>query len=294
MRYSMRVFARHTEPKVTIFGSARVPASDPNYQMAEQFAEIMAKKHWGVITGAGPGIMRAGNKGAGREASYGVAIRLPFEEEPNPNIDPERLTRKLEFVKESHAFALFPGGFGTLDETFELLTLIQTGKSDLHPIVFLEAEGTGYWDELFQFIEDDLVKRGFISASDTELFTLATDAQDAADIILRFYANYQSQRYVDGRLVLRLRKAPTVEELNKLNQDFKDIVVRGDIEIASPSEAERADGDSLDLQRVAFVFDRRQYGRLRSLVDELNLLVDQPTEVRPPAPFTEEHEERPW
>lgn len=301
MRYSMRVFARHNEPKVTIFGSARVAATDPNYQLAEQFAEIMAKKNWGVITGAGPGIMRAGNKGAGRDASYGVAIRLPFEEDPNPYLAPERVvnfkyffTRKLEFVKESHAFALFPGGFGTLDETFELLTLIQTGKSDLHPIVFLEAEGTGYWDELFQFIEDDLVKRGFISASDTELFTMATTAQEAANVILRFYANYQSQRYVDGRLVLRLRKTPTVEELQKLNRDFKDIVVRGDIEIASPSEAEIADGDSLDLQRVAFVFDRRQYGRLRSLVDELNLLVDQPTEVRPPAPFTEEHEERPW
>ncbi|MGH8874199.1 MAG: TIGR00730 family Rossman fold protein [Acidimicrobiia bacterium] len=302
MRYSMLVFSRHAEPKVTIFGSARVGEEDPNYRLAREFARIMAfERGWGVITGAGPGIMEAGNQGAGREHSYGVNIRLPFEDESNPHIDPARLinfkyffTRKLGFVKESHAFALFPGGFGTLDETFELLTLIQTGKSDLHPIVMIEHQGTGYWPQLAGFVEESLLGRELISPDDLALFTVTSDPQAAADAICDFYANYQSQRYVDGRLVLRLRKAPDDDRLAQLNDEFADIVVEGRIDLATPSPAEVEDADALDCARVALTFDRRQFGRLRRLIDRLNTLVATPDHVHPPSPFTEEQQERPW
>ncbi len=301
MRYSMLVFSRHSEPKVTMFGSARLGDDDPNYRLAEEFGRIMASRDWGVITGAGPGIMEAGNRGAGPEASYGVNIRLPFESEPNPYVKPERIvnfkyffTRKLGFVKESHAFALFPGGFGTLDETYELLTLIQTGKSDLHPIVLIEAPGTGYWDPMLRFMREVLVDRGLISADDLNLFTFTTDPETAAEHICHFYANYQSQRYVDGILVLRLKQAPSEEQMRALDEEFSDIVVDGHIQVVDPFPREVDDGDSLACDRIALHFDRRSFGRLRRLVDRLNDLVGTPSQVRPPSPFTEEQQERPW
>lgn len=301
MRYSMLVFSRHTEPKVTIFGSARLGPSDPNYLLAQQFAAAMASRGWGVITGAGPGIMEAGNKGAGPEASYGVNIRLPFEMDSNPFIRPEKtvnfkyfFTRKLGFVKESHAFALFPGGFGTLDETFELLTLIQTGKSDLHPIVLMEAEGTGYWGSLVAFLTDNLSTKGLIGSDDLRLFEVLHDHERAAETLCHFYANYQSQRYVDGRLVLRLGQAPDRATLADLNRDFSDIVTRGELEVIDPTADEIADNDSLDAARLAFHFDRRQFGRLRVLIDRINDLVITPVEVHPPAPFSQEQADREW
>lgn len=301
MRYSMLVFGRHEEPKVTIFGSARLTEDDPNYRLAERFAKIMADRGWGVITGAGPGIMEAGNRGAGSDRSYGVNIRLPFESEPNRYVSPARtvnfkyfFTRKLGFVKESHAFALFPGGFGTLDETFELLTLVQTGKSDLHPIVLMEAPGTGYWERIIGFLEEVLRTRGLVSAYDLDLFELVHDAESAAERILHFYANYQSQRYVDGRLVLRLKQAPDPETLSSLNEEFSDILVSGNLEVIEPTPAEIADGEALDCDRVALSFDRRSFGRLRKLIDRLNDLVTTPAEVRPPAPFDEKLADREW
>jgi uncharacterized protein (TIGR00730 family) len=184
MRYSNLVFSSFNEPKVTVFGSARLAESDPNFQLAVDFAADMVGHGWGVITGAGPGIMEAGSKGAESEHSYGVNIRLPFEDKPNPHLLPDKtvnfkyfFTRKLGFVKESHAFAIFPGGWGTLDETFELLTLIQTGKSDLHPIVLIEAEGTGFWDPLLDFISDVQAARGLISRDDMSLYLHTTDPE---------------------------------------------------------------------------------------------------------------------
>jgi hypothetical protein len=301
MRYSILVFARHFDPKVTIFGSARIPAGDPNYLLAEEISGLMAGKGWGVITGAGPGVMEAGSKGAGREHAYGVNIRLPFEPDSNSYIDPERtvnykyfFTRKLTFIKESAAFALFPGGFGTLDETFELFTLMQTGKSDLHPIVLMEAPGTGYWPPLLEFCSNVLVEQGLISAADMNLFTLTGDPQDAVNHILDFYSNYHSQRYVEGRLVLRVRRAPEPATLEELSQEFADILVTGKIEIAEPSAAEVADADHVDLIRLALHFDRRNYGRLRTLIDRLNRLVATPENVQPPPPFEEDQAERPW
>ena len=301
MRYSMLVFRRHDEPKVTMYGSARLGEGTADYRLAEEFAATMVERKWGVITGAGPGIMEAGNKGAGPENSYGVNIRLPFEAAANQYVLPERtvnfkyfFTRKLGFVKESNAFALFPGGFGTLDETFELLTLIQTGKSDLNPIVLLESEGSGYWQPLVDFATDVLVAKGLISEGDLDLFCLTSDPAAAADEICRFYANYHSQRYVDGRLVLRMAVPPTPELLERLNDEFADIVVSGQIETIEPTPAEVRDNDALDKARVSFHFDRRQFGSLRRLVDILNEQAATPAEVHPPSPFTDEQADREW
>jgi hypothetical protein len=301
MRYSNLVFSRHDEPKVTIYGSARLGADDPNYSITAEFASIMALSGWGVITGAGPGIMEAGSKGAGIEHSYGVNIRLPFEDKANVHIAPERVvnfkyffTRKLGFVKEAHAFVLLPGGWGTLDETFELLTLVQTGKSDLHPIVLLEAEGTDYWGPMIDFMKTQQLARGLISESDLALFLHTTDERAAAEHIWHFYSNYHSQRYAGGKLVLRLNEEPSDEVLEGLNEDFADIVVEGSIEKVAPGQAEIDDEDALDLHRVAFVFDRRSFGRLRILIDRLNDVAVDRRPAHLPDPMTEEHAERPW
>lgn len=301
MRYSNLVFSRFNEPKVTVFGSARLTESDPNFQLAVDFAADMVGHGWGVITGAGPGIMEAGSKGAGAEHSYGVNIRLPFEDKPNPHLLPDKtvnfkyfFTRKLGFVKESHAFAIFPGGWGTLDETFELLTLIQTGKSDLHPIVLLEAEGTGFWDPLLAFISDVQAARGLISSDDTALYLHTTDPKVACDHIRHFYSNYHSSRYAGGRLVLRLRAAPNEETLEELSDEFADILVDGVIESAEPTPGEIADQDALGLARISLHFNRRHFGRLRQLIDRLNDIAHLPDMVEVPQPMTEEMAERPW
>jgi uncharacterized protein (TIGR00730 family) len=301
MRYSNLVFSRHTEPKVTIYGSARLHEDDPNYTLTEKFAAQMAGHGWGIITGAGPGIMEAGSKGAGIDHSFGVNIRLPFEATANDFISDGRnvnfkyfFTRKLAFVKESHAFAIMPGGFGTLDEAFELITLFQTGKSDLHPIVLMEDEETEYWDPLMRFIEDTLLGNGLISESDLSLFLFTTDPEEACEEIFTFYTNYHSQRYTAGKLILRLRKAPTDDELVRLNQDFSDIVVEGTIERTEPNQTEIEDQDALDMERITFHFDRRQFGRLRQLIDRLNDLASLPETTEIPASMSEEQAERPW
>jgi uncharacterized protein (TIGR00730 family) len=301
MRYSMLVFSRHEEPKVTIFGSARTADGHPDYELAGALAAEMVKREWGVITGGGPGIMEAGNKGAGLDRSYAVNIRLPFESIANSYVTPQRtvnfkyfFTRKLGFVKESHAFAIFPGGFGTLDETFELLTLVQTGKSDLHPVVLMESEDSHYWSSILPFLEEVLVNGGYILPTDTNLFTVHSDPRAAADELCHFYANYHSQRYVDGVLVLRLNQAPDPDTLKELNAEYSDIVEADEMRVIEPTEAEVADNDHLHLERLAFRFDRRGFGRLRQMINTLNDLVVTPTTVHPPSPMTEEQAERPW
>ncbi|HZD24604.1 MAG TPA: TIGR00730 family Rossman fold protein [Acidimicrobiia bacterium] len=301
MRYSNLVFSRHDEPKVTIYGSARTGSDDPNYKLTEEFANQMARHGWGVITGAGPGIMEAGSKGAGVENSYGVNIRLPFESTANHYLTDERtvnfkyfFTRKLGFVKESNAFAIMPGGFGTLDEAFELITLIQTGKSDLHPIVLMEAQGTGYWTPLLEFIRETVLAKGMISNSDLALFLHTTSPDEACQHILKFYTNYHSQRFTAGKLILRLRQAPNDTELVALNQEFADIVTEGRIERAEPNAAEVEDGDALDKDRISFYFDRRHFGRLRQLIDRLNDLASLPETTELPHGISEEQAERPW
>jgi len=278
MRYSFLVFSRYRDThKLTVFGSARTPPDDPNYRLAAELAQHMVdERGWMVVTGAGPGIMEAGSMGAGEEYGFGVKIRLPFEAEPNPYIHSSRLvnfkyffTRKLIFMKESHAFALFPGGFGTLDETFELVTLIQTGKSDLHPIVLIEAPGTGYWERWLEFVRG-LMDRRMILPDDLRLFRLVTSVEEAADEICRFYANYHSQRYIRDRLVLRLLHEPTPEQVAALNEDFSDVLAEGTIEAVPASPVEVRERDVPHLARLSLHFDRRSFGRLRAMIDHLN------------------------
>jgi uncharacterized protein (TIGR00730 family) len=302
LRFTNLAFSNHrSQPKVTIFGSARTAPDQPDYAMAKLFAKEMAALGWGVITGAGPGIMAAGNEGAGRESSYGIKIRLPFEADANEWLDPNRVinykyffTRKLGLVKEAHGFAIFPGGFGTMDEVFEFLTLVQTGKSDMHPIVLLEPEGSEYWTSFRDFIIEHLGRRSMIRPEDLDLFTITDDVQEAIDEICGFYRNYQSQRYVGDLLVLRVHEAPDATALDELSAEFADIVETGSIERVEPAEVEVAEDDELGHERVAFHFDRRSFGRLRQLIDRLNDLIAPTHEVLPPHSFTEEQQDRPW
>jgi uncharacterized protein (TIGR00730 family) len=277
MRYAFNVFSRYRDrKKVSVFGSARTPPGDPNYQLAKQFGLRMAEAGWMVVTGAGPGIMSAANEGAGQESSFGVNIVLPFEAKPNPFIasDPKLInfkyffTRKLMFMKEADAFVLFPGGYGTLDELFELLTLSQTGKSDLHPIVMMEAE-SGYWPAIDRTLKDALLTRGYIDREDVGLYHLTESVDDAVDHILGFYRIYHSQRYVEGKLVLRLSTNIPDEKVAMLSREFSDIL-RGPIERVGASSGERQDGDVPDLPRLRLDFDRSHFGRLRRLIDRLN------------------------
>ncbi len=278
MRYSFAIFQGYRgTKKVTMYGSARTAQEDPNYVIAAEFASRMVDQHgWMVVTGAGPGIMEAGNLGAGSDDSFGVNIRLPFEAEANPYVHESRLinykyffTRKLMFVKESDAFVLFPGGFGTQDETFELLTLVQTGKSDLHPIAMLEAPGNSYWVDWRELI-DTLVEQEMISPDDLSLFTITTDVDAAIDEIVNFYACYHSQRFVDGDLILRLLHEPSDELVTSLNEEFTDIVTQGEIHKITATPAEIATSDNVDMPRLRMSFDRRHFGRLRQLIDQLN------------------------
>jgi uncharacterized protein (TIGR00730 family) len=291
MRQAFRVFApyRHV-PKITIFGSARTRPDDPLYVQARELARALAAAGWMVVTGAGPGIMAAGAEGAGRARSIGVNIRLPFEQQANEFIaaDPKLVvmkyffTRKLMLMKESAGFVVLPGGFGTLDETFELLTLLQTGKAAPAPLVLLEVPGGTYWRAFERFVTDELMARGLVGDDDRVLFRVTDDVGMAVREILGFFRNYHSIRYVEGRLVVRLRAAPTPEEIEQLNREFADMVVDGRIEASGPLPVEVAGGDRPDLPRLVAAFDRMSYGRLRAFIDALNALPSAPPLVEPP------------
>ncbi|MEA3077407.1 MAG: hypothetical protein QOF60_2315 [Actinomycetota bacterium] len=292
MRNAFNVFAPYREiPKVTIFGSARTRPEDPLYSQTRDVAATLASRGWMVITGAGPGIMAAGMEGAGRDMSFGINIRLPFEQGANEFIasDPKLVemryffTRKLMLIKESDGFIILPGGFGTLDETFELLTLVQTGKAEPCPIVLLDVAGGSYWQEWEEFVRVEVGKRGLISEDDFVLYRITDDAATAVHEVTRFYRNYHSRRFVGNRLVIRLRSAPTDAELAELNREFADIVVKGRIEPTPPLPPEVSSKDHLGLARIAFVFDRIHHGRLRTLIDTLNSLPSAPPEVVGPA-----------
>lgn len=279
MRYAFKVFAPYRgAQKVSVFGSSRSKPGDPDYEQARLFGKTMAQRGWMVVTGAGPGSMEAANEGAGAAHSFGVNIRLPFEAEPNPVIaeDPKLInfkyffTRKLMFMKEASAFVLLPGGFGTMDEAFEVLTLMQTGKSDMHPIVFLDAPGGDYWEGMLSFVRRDLVGRGYVSEPDLRLLYATDDVERAADEICHFYDNFHSMRFVGDRLVLRVQHAPDDAQLTALSRAFSDILVDGEIERCDPFPAEVHDDDALDKARLAMRFDRASYGRLRELIDRLN------------------------
>jgi uncharacterized protein (TIGR00730 family) len=279
LRYSFLVFEPYRRVrKVSIFGSARTQVDDPGYVAARDFGRAMAEREWMIITGAGPGIMEAGIEGAGAGSAFGVNIVLPFEQEATPLLagDPKLInyryffTRKLSFMKESSAFAMLPGGFGTLDETYELLTLIQTGRSAIVPIVLLEPEGSTYWSSWLRFAETELAGRSLISPEDLDLVRICPTIDEAVDEICSFYARYHSMRFVGRRLVLRLTSPVDDDELVDLNREFADIINGTPIERAEASAGEIDDDDVPDLPRVAFGFDRRSFARLRHLVDRLN------------------------
>ncbi len=282
MRDAFAMFAPYRGvPKVSIFGSARTKPDDPLYEQTRQVARQLAQAGWMVVTGAGPGIMQAGMEGAGVERSIGVSIRLPFEAGANSIIaDDDKhvsmkyfFTRKLMLVKESAAFICLPGGFGTLDETFELLTLTQTGKGIPAPIVFLDIPGDQYWEGVHDFVERHLVRRGLVSATDTALYRITDSCDEAVDEITRFYANYHSIRTVGDDLIIRLRQSPSDAQLVALNDQFAHLVKAGDIHRSEPYSIERRHDDHLELDRIALKFDRRGYAELRAMIDVLNTYV---------------------
>ncbi|MHB8681089.1 MAG: LOG family protein [Acidimicrobiales bacterium] len=283
MAEAFRVFRPYRHGmKVTFFGSARTLPADPLYLQARELAGRMASAGWMVVTGAGPGIMAAGMEGAGREKSLGVNIRLPHEQGANPFIaqDPKLVemryffTRKLMLIKESDAYAVLPGGFGTLDEAFELLTLLQTGKAQPAPLVLLDVPDGTYWRGWQEFLDGEVAARGLVSADDHALYRITANVEEASRELLGYYRNYHSCRWVGDLLVVRLHQAPTRPQIGELNRRFADIMAGGAIRPTKPLSPERSSDDHLDLPRIAFRFDRMHYGRLRQLIDVLNSFVD--------------------
>ena len=279
LRYSFRLFAPYAgKRKVSIFGSARTKPELMEYQQAVDFGRKIAAAGFMVITGAGPGIMQAGHEGASPENSFGVNIRLPWEQAANPVIAEDKklvtfkyfFTRKLIFIRHSDAIVLFPGGFGTLDEGYEAITLMQTGKAQLMPLVLVDKPGGTYWKTWDIHIREELLRAKLISPDDLSLYRITDNTDEAVRIIRRFYRNYQSTRFVKDLLVIRLKRAPVESALAALNEDFADIIVDGKITAIQPTPEEMADRDKLDLARIAFNFNRRDYGRLRQMIDVLN------------------------
>lgn len=279
LRHAFGVFRGYRDrQKVSIFGSARTPSDDPNYQLAHQFSHAIVQEGFMVITGGADGIMRAAQEGAGRENSFGVNIMLPFEQGPNSTIaDDEKLitfkyffTRKLMFQKEANAIALFPGGFGTHDEGFEILTLAQTGKSDPQPIICLQAPGCNYWNDWSAFVVRQLLTRKLINEEDMSLFVIVDSAEAAVSHILRFYRRYHSIRFVGRQLAMRLRQTISSEQLEQIRERFTDLLSEGTFELRGPLEEELDEPALRDLPRLVFNFNRRSAGRLRHLIGHLN------------------------
>lgn len=271
---------RHVR-KITIFGSARMAPGMPEYTMTHEFAKRITELGFMVMTGAGGGIMEAGNAGAGAAHSFGLNIQLPFEQGANSVMegDPKLInfkyffTRKLFFLRESDALVLFPGGFGTQDEAFESLTLVQTGKADPMPIVLVDSPGGNYWRNWDAYIRNDLLDRKLISPDDTSLYTITNSVEEACAAIANFYRVYHSCRYVGDRLVIRLKSALSEAVLAKLNEDFSDMLSQGRIEATAALPEERASTDeTLNLPRLVMYFNHRDFGRLYQLIREINRL----------------------
>ncbi len=278
LRYAFKVFEQYQGvPKVSIFGSARTSEEHPQYQQAKRFAELIQRHGWMVITGAGDGIMRAGHQGATRKSSFGVAISLPFEQSTNTFIegDPKLVnfkyffTRKLIFVKEAGAIVLFPGGFGTQDEGFESLTLVQTLKSVPVPIVLCDEPGGTYWQHWRTYVKAELLGEGMIDEADMDLFYITDKAEDAVEEILKFYRCYHSSRFVGDQCVFRLNTALSADTLARINESFSDILLGGCYEqVDHPLDGE--EGAHPDKARLVFSFNRRSAGRLRKLIEVIN------------------------
>ncbi|MDP6354339.1 MAG: LOG family protein [Planctomycetota bacterium] len=279
-RYAFKIFSgyRHLR-KVSVFGSARSKPESAEYKHAMEFSEMIADRGFMVITGAGPGIMQAGNEGAGRDRSFGLNIRLPFEQTANEFIiGDEKLvtfryffTRKLLFLKETNALACFPGGFGTMDEAFESLTLVQTGKSNLMPIVLVDVPGGDYWQRWERFVRQELLDNGLISEGDLNLFSVTDSLEDACDEISRFYGVFHSKRFVGDRLVMRLKSNPGQAFADDLTFEFDDLLSEGGFRIHEGALSEEEDASELrHLPRLVFKTDSWDVGRFRTLIDRVN------------------------
>ncbi len=278
LRYAFHVFSEFRKVrKVVIFGSARTKKDQAEYKMAEEFARKISQKGFMIITGAGSGIMEAGNKGAGKGKSFGVNIMLPYEQKANKFILEKHqinfkyfFTRKLIFLKESDATVLFPGGFGTFDEGMEVLTLIQTGKTRPRPIIFIEPEGSNFWGLFHDFIRNKLLKHQYISNEDISLFKVVNNIDKAVEEIENFYAIYHSTRFVKEKTVLRLTQPVSENIVKKLNENFKDLLIKGSITTGPPQEDEIKNNEFVELPRLIMLFNRKNYGRLVDLIRFLN------------------------
>ncbi|MEA3544173.1 MAG: TIGR00730 family Rossman fold protein [Thermodesulfobacteriota bacterium] len=279
MRYTNKVFAPYRDrKKVTVFGSARTPSDAPIYKKCVEFSRLLVERNYMVITGGGPGIMRAGNEGAGVDNSFAVNIRLPFEQDTNPVMDQDEkvitykyfFNRKVAFLKEAHAVALFPGGFGTLDEAMEIMTLIQTGKNPPIPLVMIDDAG-GYWEDWLEFLKGSLLKRGLISNEDFALFSVTRNPAEAVQIIDDFYRNYHSLRFVRNKMIIRLNKVLDSDHLRTLTSEFGDILIPGGkMSLSSPLPEENDQPDLKHLPRLTVEFNRRSYGLLKSFIRRIN------------------------
>ena len=263
---------RHVR-KVTIFGSARIAPDTPEYKLASEFARYLVQQGFMVMTGAGSGIMEAGHEGAGAEMSFGLNIQLPFEQGANSFIqgDPKLIdfkyffTRKLFFLRESDAIALFPGGFGTQDEAFECLTLCQTGRSGPVPLVLIDKPGGHYWQDWDAYIRNHLIQRRLISPEDTSLYTVTDDLKVAYEAIDSFYRLYHSSRYVGDLFVIRLKSELSDDQVEQLNENFSDILVKGRIEKSKALPQETPD-ETAGLPRLILYFNQRDFGRIYQLL----------------------------
>jgi len=279
MRYAAKVFSGYRQfRKVCVFGSARTPPSEAEYAVAEAFAREMVIHNYMVITGGGDGIMGAAQRGAGREHSFGLNIRLPFEQNANVTIhgDPKLInfnyffTRKLNFVKETHALALFPGGLGTMDEGFEVLTLMQTGKGRIIPLVLLDRPNGTYWQTWLRFLTEHLLRLGYIGSEDFHFFKIVPNVAEAVQEILHFYSVYQSSRWVGEQLVIRVSQRLSTAALAELNQNFSDLVRTGKIIQGAALRQEKNEPEIWDLPRLVLTPHRRSFGRFRQLIDAIN------------------------
>lgn len=265
-------------PRVSIFGSARTKPDNQNYKLCYNFSKKIANQGWMIVSGAGPGIMEASILGAGKDNSFGVSIKLPFEPEPieaitnSPFVVNYRyfFTRKLAFMKEVSAFVLFPGGFGTMDELFELITLVHTGKTSPAPIVLIEEKGGKYWLNLLKFVKENLLEHKYISIDDFNLATICHSSDDALAEINHFYKVYNSIRFVNKELVMRLNSTLDADFCEHLTKKYSDFLVEGKIELSQPTDAEIKDNDLVDLPRIKFKFDRHKWGLLRKMINEIN------------------------
>jgi uncharacterized protein (TIGR00730 family) len=285
LRHAFKVFGAYRDRrKVTIFGSARTPSDAPEYLQAMELGRAMAARQWLVVTGAASGIMEAGHRGAGRENSMGLNIMLPFEQSANEVIRGDSklvnmkyfFTRKLMFVKECDAVVCLPGGFGTLDEALEVLTLLQTGKREIVPVVLLDAPGGSYWKDFQAFVDRHLLGGGMISAVDYRLYKITDSVDDAVDEVMHFYRTFDSMRFVRKQLVFRLHHALGEATVEQINRDFADLLAEGQFVEREAWKEEAEEFRLVELPRLSFHFNRRNFGRLRELIDFIN-------ETAPPA-----------